>query len=231
MKEIIKEGCKAWQLDITDAALDRLEAFSRELIEKNRVMNLTAITDARDIARRHFLDCIFIMTLHELRNKKIIDVGCGAGFPCMPLLCCEPELDITALDSTGKRISFISDCANKMRLNINPVIGRAEEYAKLRFQAYDVVLSRAVAPLNILSELCLPFLRIGGVFLAQKTANAQEREEAKNAITTLGCEIANIYPYNIPGVEGDYTVIEIKKVKDTPEKYPRRYAKISSAPL
>lgn len=236
MTDIVKQGCLAWNLPVTEEALARMDAFAGLLIERNRVMNLTTITDPQEIARRHMLDCLSLLQFHDLQGKKIIDVGCGAGFPTMPLLCYDPTLKITALDSTLKRIAFIQDCCQQLQLPVQAICARAEEQAKVKGfdHAFDVALSRAVASMNVLVELCLPFLSVGGVFLAQKSNGPEaqaELDQAKKAIRLLGGEIEACLPYQIPGLDREQQIVVVRKIAKTPSLYPRRFAKITAKPL
>ena len=164
---IVLDGCAAWGIETSPEAVARMEAFAGLLIEKNRVMNLTAVTEPEEIARRHMLDCVFLRKCGVEVGKRILDIGCGAGFPTMPLLCHEPRLNITSLDSTAKRIKFIQDSCDTLGLQVNAVAARAEEFiAKPGMrEGFDVVTSRAVAPLNVLAELCLPYVKQGGYYL------------------------------------------------------------------
>lgn len=234
--EIVRVGLQKWGLPTPPDALQRLEAFCGLVLETNKVMNLTAVTDPEAFAVRHVLDSLSILTCRSLQGKKIIDIGTGPGFPGMPLKLYDPSLDITFVDSTQKRIDFIVKSADALHVQVTAYAARAEELVgkKGMRAAFDVVLSRAVAPLNILSELCLPFLRTGGEFLPLKSDNeafAAELEQARRAVSTLGGTILGSQTYALPGVDGRKCIVLIQKTGDTPAKYPRRYAKISQNPL
>lgn len=236
MKEIITRGCYRWGLCPTPEALGRMESFADMLVEKNRVMNLTAITEPQEIGRRHFLDCLFMLTCADFAGKHIIDVGCGAGFPTVPLLCYDPTLDITALDSTAKRVEFVAESCAALGLPVAAECGRAEEYAAhpgVR-ESFDIATSRAVAPLAILAELCLPFVKVGGLFMPLKSAGEtgdRELYDAAGAIEKLGAKLEAVIPYDIPGLDSRHQVLVIEKLRPTPEKYPRRYSRIKEKPL
>ena len=234
-KDIIRDGLSAWGLPAPDDALARLEAFCSLVLETNKVMNLTAVTEPDAFAVRHVLDSLSILTCADLHGKKIIDIGTGPGFPGMPLKLYDPSLDITFVDSTQKRIDFIVKSADALGLSVTAFAARAEELIAKGMRAnFEIVLSRAVAPLNILSELCLPYLRTGGQFLPLKSDNeafAAELKQARRAINVLGGTLQGTHSYTLPGVEGKKCVVLIQKTGETPAKYPRRYAKISQNPL
>ena len=234
-KDIIRDGLSAWDLPAPDDALARLEAFCSLVLETNKVMNLTAVTEPDAFAVRHVLDSLSILTCADLHGKKVIDIGTGPGFPGMPLKLYDPSLDITFVDSTQKRIDFIVKSADALGLSVTAFAARAEELISKGMRAsFEIVLSRAVAPLNILSELCLPYLRTGGQFLPLKSDNeafAAELKQARRAIDVLGGTLQGTRSYTLPGVEGKKCVVLIQKTGETPAKYPRRYAKISQNPL
>ena len=235
-RSIVLDGCAAWGIETTPEAVARMESFAGLLIEKNRVMNLTAVTEPEEIARRHMLDCVFLRKCGVDVGKRILDIGCGAGFPTMPLLCHEPKLNITSLDSTAKRIKFIQDSCDALGLQVNAVAARAEEYITkpgMR-EGFDVVTSRAVAPLNVLAELCLPYLKVGGLFLPLKSKNAnaeQEIEQGRSAIRALGGTLEGAKEYQIQGMDYPHQILVIRKTAKTMGQYPRRFAKISANPL
>lgn len=234
-KDIVRDGLSAWGLPAPDDALARLEAFCSLVLETNKVMNLTAVTEPDAFAVRHVLDSLSILTCADLHGKKVIDIGTGPGFPGMPLKLYDPSLDITFVDSTQKRIDFIVKSADALGLSVTAFAARAEELISKGMRAsFEIVLSRAVAPLNILSELCLPYLRTGGQFLPLKSDNeafAAELKQARRAIDVLGGTLQGTRSYTLPGVEGKKCVVLIQKTGETPAKYPRRYAKISQNPL
>lgn len=226
-----------------DALLDgdktaRLSAFAALLVETNEKFNLTAVTDPEEIAFKHFADCAALIPLLP-RKGKILDVGCGAGFPSLVLAILCPDLSVVALDATEKKVRFVSDCAAALGLaNLTAVSGRAETLAAqgnaLR-ESFDAVTARAVAPLRILSELCLPFVSVGGVFLAMKGQAAErETEEAKTAIPMLGGKLRGIVSGTLSdgGTETvTRAVAVVDKIRHTPPEYPRAYARIVKKPL
>ena len=200
------------------------------LVEKNKVMNLTNITEENEVYKKHFYDSIFLSEVFDLKNKSILDIGAGAGFPSIPLkLLCE-TLDVTIIDGLNKRINFLKELLEKINLNqVTLIHGRAEEMSKEKL--YDFVTARAVARLNILSELALPYVKKDGYFVAYKSINYQEElDEAKKAIKQLGAHLERIIEYDI---EDDLThvLLVFKKTKDTPSIYPRQFAKKKKQPL
>ena len=235
-RDIVGQGLEGWGLPAPPDVLDRLEKFCELVLETNKVMNLTAVTDPEAFASRHILDSLSLLTAADLKGKRIIDIGTGPGFPGMPLKLYDPTLDITFVDSTRKRIDFVCASADALGVSVTAHAARAEELiaAKGMRAGFDTALSRAVAPLNILSELCLPFLREGGRFLPLKSDNeafAQELAQAKNALKTLGGTLRGTAPYSLPGDTGAKCVVKIEKTGASPAKYPRRYAKITQNPL
>ena len=231
MKELLTAGLSA--LNLPAEGIPSLERYAELLVEKNKVMNLTAITEPKDVATLHFLDCAALLTLAEFKGKKVADVGTGAGFPGMPLRILEPSMDITLLDSLNKRIDFLKEvCADLALENVNCVHGRAEEFAADHRESYDIVTSRAVANLSMLSELCLPLVKVGGLFLAMKSTECEEElEAAKKAIKTLGGKTEKVADYVIPGTDITHRLVIIRKLSPTPAKYPRRFAQIKKQPL
>ena len=234
--DIVRSGLAAWELPADEDALARLEGFCARLLETNKVMNLTAITEPDAVAVRHMLDSLFLFKAADFSGKKVIDIGTGPGFPGMPLKLYRPDLDVTLLDSTRKRIDFVARTADKLGCPVRAVAARAEEFAaqKGERQNYDIAVSRAVAPLNILAELCLPFIRPGGFFLPSKSANdafQSELTQGRGAVAALGGAVRDIIEYALPGEEGRRCVLVIEKQRPTPAQYPRRYAKITASPL
>ena len=231
MKELLTAGLSA--LNLPAEGIPSLERYAELLVEKNKVMNLTAITEPKDVATLHFLDCAALLTLAEFKGKKVADVGTGAGFPGMPLRILEPSMDITLLDSLNKRIDFLKEVCDDLALeNVSCVHGRAEEFAADHRESYDIVTSRAVANLSMLSELCLPLVKVGGLFLAMKSTECEEElEAAKKAIKTLGGKTEKVADYVIPGTDITHRLVSIRKLSPTPAKYPRRFAQIKKQPL
>ena len=231
MEATLRAGLTA--LGLPCSAVPRLLDFAGRLLEKNRVMNLTAITEPKDVATLHLLDCAALLTLSDFRGKSVVDVGTGAGFPGMVLRILEPDFDLTLLDSLGKRIDWLAETCAAMGLErVDCVHARAEEFAVQRRQQYDIATSRAVAALPLLCELALPLVKPGGCFLAMKSVDSdQELQSAARAIATLGGEVVKAENYQIPGIDVSHRLIFIKKIKETPKKYPRPFAKIKKNPL
>ena len=230
MKQTLLDGLQARGRALDGQAVDTLCAFGAALLEKNRVMNLTAITEPAAVAQLHFLDSLALLDIAPLAGRSVIDVGCGAGFPGVPLKIAEPSIRLTLLDSLAKRMNWLAEVLPELGVQAEIVTARAEEYAAQRREQYDFAVSRAVARLNVLAELCLPFVRVGGQFLAMKGALAQEEvDEARRAIRTLGGQVKKIYKY--PVADTTHRVVIIQKIAPTPKQYPRAFAKIKKSPL
>lgn len=230
MKKTLIAGLPALGLTLTDETADRLVAFGDAVIRQNAVMNLTAITEPTQVARLHLLDSLSLLSLEDLSGKKMIDVGCGAGFPGVPVKIACPDVKLTLLDSLGKRMNWLSEILPTLSVDAQCVTARAEEFVTQCRESYDVATSRAVARLNILLELTAPYVKVGGKVLAMKGSAAQEElAEAKNAINKLGLKLERVAEF--PVDDGVHTVLVFKKVAHTPPQYPRRYAKIKQSPL
>ena len=231
MEEILQSGLTA--LGLSPDAAPALLDFSRRLLEKNAVMNLTAITDPDDVARLHLLDCAALLSHYDLTGKVGVDVGTGAGFPGMVLRMLTPDYRLTLLDSLGKRVDWLREVCGEMGLgDVACVHARAEEFAREKREQFDVATSRAVAQLNVLCELALPLVKVGGVFLAMKAVDSgEELDAARGAIGQLGGKVEDVWDYVIPTTDIRHRVIAIRKVRPTPAQFPRAFAKIKKQPL
>lgn len=238
MEEIISAGLEGLGLTsrVPEDAPAQLAQYGRMLLEKNQVMNLTAIREPEGVARMHFLDCAALLKYCDFQGKTLIDVGTGAGFPGMVLKILVPSLKITLLDSLSKRLDWLTEVYEKLDGvdSIATFHGRAEELGlNKRFRdSFDFATARAVADLRVLCELCLPFVKAGGKFLAMKSTNSDEElSQAAHAIKLLGGRVSAVEDYTIPGTEVTHRLIVIEKLAPTLKGYPRRWAKIQSAPL
>ena len=231
MRESLTRGLT--QLGLSPDAVPQLEAYAAALLEKNRVMNLTAITAPQDVATLHLLDCAALLTMADLRGKRVIDVGTGAGFPGMVLRILEPDFDLTLLDSLGKRIDFPKVvCSQQGLARVDCVHARAEEYAAGHRQQYDIAASRAVANLNVLCELALPLVKVGGQFTAMKSISTDEElRQAHSAIAQLGGQLSGVTDYTVPETDVVHRIVSIEKTQHTPKQFPRAFARIKKAPL
>ena len=233
LEDILASGFGELSLSVDAQALLRYRLYFDRLAEQNKLMNLTAIDGEEDSARLHFLDSAALLTLADFRGKGVIDVGSGAGFPGLALKVAEPDIRLTLLDSLEKRVRFLRALSDE--LGFDDVVclhARAEEAPPKLRESFDIACSRAVARLNLLCELCLPFVRVGGLFLAMKGPGAEEEaREAKTAIRLLGGELERIAVYPIPGTDTRHSAVVIRKVRQTETKYPRRWAQIKKQPL
>jgi 16S rRNA (guanine527-N7)-methyltransferase len=230
MLTTLSQGLPKLGLTLTEETQEKLCAFGDAVVQQNKVMNLTAITEPDQVAKLHLLDSLSLLTLEDLAGKKLIDVGCGAGFPGVPVKIACPQVQLTLLDSLGKRMNWLSTVLPQLGVDANCVTARAEEYVTDCRESYDIATSRAVARLNILLELTAPYVKVGGKVLAMKgTAAHEELAEAKNAIKKLGLQVEKVEEFPVDGTA--HTVIVLKKVAPTPSQYPRRFAKIKQFPL
>ena len=233
LEEILRAGFDELGLSLDARALERYRLYADTLAETNKVMNLTAITGEDEIARLHFLDSAALLRFVPLAGKRVIDVGTGAGFPGLALKIACPSLSLVLLDSLDKRIGFLRDTCSALGFSdVACFHSRAEEIPDGCREAFDAAVSRAVARLDLLCELCLPYVKQGGVFLAMKSRDhAGELAEARRAIRLLGGEVEAEYDYTVPGTDVVHSVIAIRKLASTPPKYPRRWAQIKKQPL
>ncbi|MBQ7580412.1 MAG: 16S rRNA (guanine(527)-N(7))-methyltransferase RsmG [Clostridia bacterium] len=233
-KELLLSTVNSFGVNPDEIQVEMFDKFAQILIEWNGKFNLTAIKTPDEIVIKHFVDSLYIMKSVRFEEKqKLIDVGTGAGFPGLPLLIMNNDLDVTFLDSTGKKLTFIQAVLDELSLKGTTVVGRAEELGQLleHRERYDFSTARAVSELKIGAELCLPLTKKGGTFIAMKGAKAfEEANEAKNAMKTLGGEIVGKDTIELPSA-GERTVFIIKKISQTPTKYPRNYSQISKHPL
>ena len=230
MKKTLSEGLPRLGLSLEESAVQTLCDFGHAVVEQNKVMNLTAITEPDQVAKLHLLDSISLLSLMDLSGRKLIDVGCGAGFPGVPVKIACPGVQLTLLDSLGKRMNWLETILPQLGVEAQCVTARAEEFVTGCREQYDFATSRAVARLNILLELTAPYVKVGGKILAMKgTAAHEELAEAKNAIKRLGLQLERVEEFPVDGTA--HTVIVLKKISATPAQYPRRYAKIKQSPL
>ena len=233
-KSLLKEESAKIGIELDDIALERLDTYAQMLIETNKTLNLTAITEPDEVLYKHFVDSLSLLTVVDLKEgAKVIDVGTGAGFPGVVLLIARPDIKITLMDGTNKRLNFIADVLDKIGLKADILHSRAELAGKDNQyrEKFDLVTARAVANMNTLSEYCMPFVKVGGVFAPMKAAKADEElDSAKGAIKLLGGKVEKICHLNIDNC-GERCIIITKKISQTPPKYPRASAQISKKPL
>lgn len=235
MNTLFDQAQQLMGITFSDLARHAFDTYCSRLIETNKVMNLTAITEPEQVYIRHFIDSAAALTAADFAGKSVIDVGCGAGFPGLPMKITQSDISLTLLDSLNKRIAFLDELCNELGMDdVRCIHGRAEEEAlkeDMREQ-FDFAVSRAVASLPMLCELCLPFVKVGGSFIAMKSSDySEELTAAENAISLLGAHVEEIRKYSLPGDHGDRVLIIIKKAEQTPAGYPRRFAKIQKKPL
>lgn len=230
MYDTLEAGLPELGLTLTEQQKKTLCDFGEAVVRQNQVMNLTAITEADQVAKLHLLDSLTVLTAAELAGRKLIDVGCGAGFPGVPLAIACPEAKITLLDSLGKRVHWLEEILPTLGVKAECVTARAEELVSDRRESYDFATSRAVARLNILLELTAPYVKVGGVVIAMKGAAAKEElAECTGAIRKLGLKLEEVKEFSVDGAS--HSLILLNKIAPTPKQYPRRYAKIKQNPL
>ena len=230
MRQTLDEGLPLLGLDLPEETRQKLCDFARAVVKQNEVMNLTAITEDDQVAKLHLLDSLTVAAAADLKGKTLIDVGCGAGFPGVPLAIACPDTRVTLLDSLGKRMKWLEEILPQLDISARCITARAEEAAGEYRESFDYATSRAVARLNILLELTAPYVKVGGAVLAMKGSAAREElAECAGAIKKLGLKLEDVKEYPIDGAS--HAVIVLRKVSSTPKQYPRRYAKIKQSPL
>ena len=228
MRETLIAATKDFNLQLSEKQLSQLERYHALLAEWNEKMNLTAITDDEGVAVKHFADSLTLFNYYDIpQNARVIDVGTGAGFPGLVLKIARPDIELTLLDSLQKRLTFLDAVLQELNLDANLIHSRAEEGG----QNMNLAVSRAVAQLNVLSEYCLPYVRLSGRFIAFKGSAEGELQNAKNAIGILGGKVKSVQNFELPMDGGSRTLIEIEKVRPTPDRYPRPNGKIKAKPL
>lgn len=233
-----KHGLEELNITLTDEQIEQFLQYYEMLVEKNKVMNLTGITEYEEVIQKHFLDSLsLIRVIPDIASQKltVIDLGTGAGFPGIPLKIAFPELEITLMDSLNKRILFLQEVIDALGLKkVSAVHGRAEEMASnaTHRQQYDLCVSRAVSNLAVLTEYCLPFVKKGGLFVSYKSADSDaEIQEGKKALSILGGKLTSVDKFQLPDSDLRRALVCIKKVKDTPKKYPRKAGTPAKLPL
>ena len=231
--ETFKEALSQYHITLSEHQLHQFEVYYHMLVEWNEKMNLTSITEKEEVYLKHFYDSLTLAFYHPLDQQKVCDIGAGAGFPSIPLKIAFPNLKVTIVDSLNKRITFLNALFEALGLeNVEAVSARAEEYCANHRESFDIVTARAVARFEILDELCLPLVKPNGYFIALKGASGNEEYAiAKSGIEKLGGKLESVKEFNLPNHDDQRMNFYIKKVKQTPNKYPRAFAKIKKSPL
>lgn len=235
IKNLLQNYIKDYKITLTENQYEQFQKYFELLAEWNEKMNLTAITDESGVALKHFADSLSLLNFVDIpQNSSIADVGTGAGFPGVVLKIARPDIKLTLIDSLNKRLVFLGEVCAQLGIEAELIHSRAEDGArdeKLR-ESFDFAVSRAVARMNVLSEYCLPYVKVGGAFCAMKGAQANEEfKESLNAINTLGGKLENKYFFELPENGGERAIAVVRKVKNTPQKYPRQSGKIKAKAL
>ena len=234
--ELMKNACDSVKMNFDEDKYNKFITYKNLLQEWNEKINLTAITEDEEVIKKHFIDCIKAFSENQFKEAKtLIDVGTGAGFPGLPIAIMKEDLNITLLDSLNKRVNFLNIVKNSLNLtNVTTIHSRAEDGARnkeLR-EKFDIATSRAEASMAVLSEFCLPYVKVGGYFIALKgPAITDELNDAKNAIGTLGGKLIEVIEVSVEGTDLKHNLVVIKKVKETPKTYPRKAGSITKKPI
>lgn len=236
MNNVLTEKVKELSIVLNDKQIQQFEQYYNILVEWNKVMNLTAITEYEEVVEKHFLDSLTIVNaIHVEKIETLIDVGTGAGFPGIPLKIAFPHLKVTLLDSLNKRIKFLNEVIDLLELNdIKAIHGRAEDYAKQAKyrEQYDICVSRAVANLATLSEYCLPYVKVDGLFVPYKSGEIDEElKSSEKAVSILGGKVEEVVKFQLPGTDIGRSFVKIHKIKETKKKYPRKAGMATKEPL
>lgn len=235
IKNLLQNYIKDYKITLTENQYEQFQKYFELLAEWNEKMNLTAITDESGVALKHFADSLSLLNFVDIpQNSSLVDVGTGAGFPGVVLKIARPDIKLTLIDSLNKRLVFLNEVCSQLGIDAELIHSRAEDGArdeKLR-ESFDFAVSRAVARMNVLSEYCLPYVKVGGAFCAMKGAQANEEfKESLNAINTLGGKLEKKYFFELPENGGERAIAVVRKVKNTPQKYPRQSGKIKAKAL
>lgn len=235
IKDLLLNFIKDYKITLTENQYEQFQKYFELLVEWNEKMNLTAITDESGVALKHFADSLSLLNFVDIpQNSTLADVGTGAGFPGVVLKIARPDIKLTLIDSLNKRLVFLNEVCSQLGIDAELIHSRAEDGArdeKLR-ENFDFAVSRAVARMNVLSEYCLPYVKVGGAFCAMKGAQANEEfKESLNAINTLGGKLENKYFFELPENGGERAIAVVRKVRNTPQKYPRQSGKIKAKAL
>lgn len=234
LEERLTSGMAEYGLSTSEAALTAFRRYYELLEDTNKVMNLTAISGEADVATLHFLDSLALLKVTDFENAKVIDIGSGAGFPGIPLKIGCPSIKLTMLDALAKRVGFMAQVCEESGLDAEPIHGRAEEYGQKKEyrEQFDIAVSRAVASMNMLAELCIPFIKQGGCMLAMKSVESEDEvKNSEECLKKLGCIVERWMDYTVPHTDVTHRCVVIRKVSPTPKQYPRRFAKIQKEPL
>lgn len=236
MNNVLTEKVKELSIVLNDKQIQQFEQYYNILVEWNKVMNLTAITEYEEVVEKHFLDSLTIVNaIHVEKIETLIDVGTGAGFPGIPLKIAFPHLKVTLLDSLNKRIKFLNEVIDLLELNdIKAIHGRAEDYAKQAEyrEQYDICVSRAVANLATLSEYCLPYVKVDGLFVPYKSGEIDEElKSSEKAVSILGGKVEEVVKFQLPGTDIGRSFVKIHKINETKKKYPRKAGMPTKEPL